>query len=1112
MEKKSILPFPTTLFFVLFVVAFGLVHTLLPWNKDRRIILWECKGGCGSSSWGRIVATPSSATKQQARMNIVPKLSDSINSKDGADSMESVSADVSERIYAKKRQDYEPRCSNIKFNRNEIESNGQRRDGHHPYEAPEPFEYLHDCCDDCLPPVPESPDPLVSVTWETKSKKGSSIPLQIYRTFQPISITTIGDDDASVTINNDDDNGPRIVVRKNHKNNSNFDSPNNSTTTTIVMDWGSERAAWFELVSLDDDLIDNDWVTIQASISEFNAPYPGKTMPLTKYGNHTYRLETNKELYEGVRFTFLHFEFHASGELTIDDVSIVSKIKPIQYTSSFRSADTLLTKAWYWGAYGARLNVEQDQINSVLIERGDRVAIQGDGHPTIATILAVFFQDETKSLLKTVLNATDSSHKHVVDDSIMAYPLYWCLSAMNYYWTTYTFGTKIEDEDSFEDEVAFIEQLVDDIHVILDKRIGDFLDPNLDIGWFGWDDRVGNGWCFHHNQDACTREGLLSFAGLVIRVCMDFAILLESLATIPNQPRADEYQEMAKSYHTKQQSMTQLLRDVPEFPKGFGVHAAANAINSGVADTVEIRKQWMGTTDATNTLNNALTICSLSQFNQYWILQALGNIGTPQAMEHALESIRLCWGPMMELSTGGCFWELSSREWLKFRKEGDQMPHLPSYCHPWASGVTPWLSETLAGIRPLSPGYGRYVATPYVSARYPSVGATVATPHGDITVSASLQGTSFNANVDARVDGRFGLYKMVIVNATNEDDDGDHSTFQLAFLNPDTVKVNGMVVEPEFGELHYAYTRLESKNYSPPDQGGYFEVSADYIVPDPVKGDVFPTPHYPAEVLPLDRKRQGDGLKVYGKDGYGLLGCNFTARWPSYIHNVTIRQHGFPGWVVPKETFVGYSDEDPVYLPLLDDIDDGIYVPPAKNGEESKAKRVLGTIDIPNTKGGGQQDLSTIQIDVALEEDITPESLASTNNRKKSRILGSVGLEGTRGGAINSVLVDAKIAESTQTNDNGKTKPYYYLSIYFVAMHPENKHAIRVMDGTTYDLIAPSVMVDDYQGGVWWTLKTNRSVRLKIFDMLGIHLSAIAFAKDLPEVDGIGKEIDATIE
>mmetsp|Transcript_38558 Transcript_38558/g.44415 ORF Transcript_38558/g.44415 Transcript_38558/m.44415 type:complete len:120 (+) Transcript_38558:34-393(+) len=106
-----------------------------------------------------------------------------------------------------------------------------------------------------------------------------------------------------------------------------------------------------------------------------------------------------------------------------------------------------------------------------------------------------------------------------------------------------------------------------------------------------------------------------------------------------------------------------------------------------------------------DTLNDSTTICSFSQFNQYWILQAYGNMVNTNmdddnnsdtndlyGMEYALKSIELCWGPMMKLSTGGCFWELSSPEWLRFMKEGDQAPHLPSYCHPWASGVTPWLS------------------------------------------------------------------------------------------------------------------------------------------------------------------------------------------------------------------------------------------------------------------------------------------------------------------------------------------------------------------------------------------------------------------------------------
>ena len=52
-------------------------------------------------------------------------------------------------------------------------------------------------------------------------------------------------------------------------------------------------------------------------------------------------------------------------------------------------------------------------------------------------------------------------------------------------------------------------------------------------------------------------------------------------------------------------------------------------------------------------LNNSVTICSWSPFNQYWILQALGNLNR---MEHATASIRLCWGPMLTLGKG-CFCE-----------------------------------------------------------------------------------------------------------------------------------------------------------------------------------------------------------------------------------------------------------------------------------------------------------------------------------------------------------------------------------------------------------------------------------------------------------------------
>ena len=71
------------------------------------------------------------------------------------------------------------------------------------------------------------------------------------------------------------------------------------------------------------------------------------------------------------------------------------------------------------------------------------------------------------------------------------------------------------------------------------------------------------------------------------------------------------------------------------------------------------------------------------------ILQALGNAGR---MDQAAAFVKLCWGPMLRLGKG-CFWALFSPEWETWMNDGDKAPTSPPYCHPWASGVTHWLSE-----------------------------------------------------------------------------------------------------------------------------------------------------------------------------------------------------------------------------------------------------------------------------------------------------------------------------------------------------------------------------------------------------------------------------------
>jgi hypothetical protein len=154
-------------------------------------------------------------------------------------------------------------------------------------------------------------------------------------------------------------------------------------------------------------------------------------------------------------------------------------------------------------------------------------------------------------------------------------------------------------------------------------------------------------------------------------------------------------------------------------------------------------------------LTNSVTICSWSPFNQYWILQALGNLGK---MDYAAASIRLCWGSMLKLGKG-CFWELFSPEWLRFMEDGDKAPTRPSYCHPWADGVTHWLSHHMAGVTPLLPGFRRYVATPHVSGSNPYVAASVPTPHGPVMVDAQRKNHrgSVSVKVHGPVPGVVGL-------------------------------------------------------------------------------------------------------------------------------------------------------------------------------------------------------------------------------------------------------------------------------------------------------------------------------------------------------------------
>lgn len=909
-------------------------------------------------------------------------------------------------------------------------------------EAPEPFPVLFGYCSDCLPSR-TSPDPLVRYTWRHDVNETL---LQIYRVDRPalFSVVPAGAISGAESLSRNTSGLLKLKVKG---------------EGSLCLDWGVERAAWLEIES--PDLHEQSNVTLQAAVSEFNSPYPGKTQTLTRYGTTTYRLELNRELYEGVRFAWLYFDA-PDKPWHITKISLVAKVKPVAYKGSFDSSTVGLTRIWYTGAYGVRLNMEGDAFNSILIERGDRVSIQGDGHPTMAAALVSFAPFQ---LVKDMVDQTNSGSvhgHHVVDDGIMAYPIYWTMSVNDWFLAS--------------GDVTGFARLAPDAMSIVDKRVKDFLQPDLDIGWMGWDDRLGNGWCYHGNNDTCTREALLAFAGLVVRACRD---LSRSLKYVPGMEME------SKKYKLLGDTLARRFRQVIEFPGKFGLHAAANAINAGVVT------KYDATVLFKNALSDSVNICSLSPFNQYWILQALGNA---DKMEYAIASIKLCWEPMTTLGKG-CFWELFSPEWAEFMSDGDKAPTMPSYCHPWSSGVTAWLSHVLGGIEPLLPGYSEFVAAPYVSARYPSVSTVVPTPFGSIMVNASIADdvrlshdigqSCISVYVNSPTPGFVALRKRILGSAVG---------MQGCILTPHVllngirtaIKSPGVITGSARNAAslalreHFVPTRASAILLVRIPAAGVHNITAVYRGSCPQRSsqsDSFKTPtnitagipHVPPFPRPtysattkLDRISKGDGLLTYGTDGYVLFGFdNGTDRrlLPSYIKNVTVRGHGFTGWGYMPRTYVGTSKCNPTYLPdpqwSLGKKVPAIFSTSAEY--QCQGKRALGRIDYD--EGSGWDPGILLDVEVA--------ELGGRVMRNEN------------------IILDVE-------RENGSTS--FQMSIYSVAQDEVEKHAIRAMDLRSLNVIAPTGFVSEYKDGVWWTIDYDGSMRLRIMGIDHARISAVAFS------------------
>jgi len=515
-------------------------------------------------------------------------------------------------------------------------------------------------------PVSASPDPLVSYVWTRESEE-----LQVYH-LKPVKVST--------------ETTPSFANVESALTDDCFIKVNGEGS--IRFDFGVESAAWIEFDSPD---LSGE---VQMSVSEYNQPAvvnsgpqsPHKTGVPVKHGN-TYRLELNAELYEGVRFGWIHVT-RFDKPWHIKNIRLVCQTKPVNYAGHFESSDTLLNRIWYTGAYAVKLNLLKDHMGAILVDRGDRHSWTGDAHISQGVSMVAFGNYD---MVKHNLQRTS-----VDNNSIESYSLLWIHSLLDYYYYS-------GDEAFLRSHLATLKRKIDHAAQITVDEIN--------LGFYGWDERLGAGFETPNNP-----ENRHAYRLLYVQTCV---ALSKALATLGEKGLSADYRQLADA-------KLQEIRKDPSWFGAIGLHAAAEAVNGGYLTEDEskalVNKHFLDTAN----------IISFSPFNQYFIIRALANSGLHQ---EALVAINRTWGGQLRLGAT-TFWECFRPEWANVIQPNDPVPNgqhgYTSLCHPWSSGATRWLSEEILGIKPVSPGFKRFQVIPHLSNTLGAVRGDVPTPLGTI--------------------------------------------------------------------------------------------------------------------------------------------------------------------------------------------------------------------------------------------------------------------------------------------------------------------------------------------------------------------------------------------
>lgn len=412
----------------------------------------------------------------------------------------------------------------------------------------------------------------------------------------------------------------------------------------------------------------------------------------------------------GFRFVRIDLE-DKDAEIWLKAVPAIFVYKDVEYKGSFTCSDPLLNRIWDVGAYTVHLNMQEYVWDGI---KRDRLVWIGDMHPETTTIQAVFGEDD--AVERSLDFIREETPLPGWMNNYASYTMWYVIIVYDWYFHT---GKK----EFLEKQREYLEGVADQLSQYVDENGQDTVREGRFLDWpsEGKTKVVDAGVQAIHVWAVESLKKIFDILGDGIRV-----------------RKCEAELEMLRSYETDYEDSKQ---------------AAALLVINGMKDAAEVNEKLLRQGGARG----------MSSFMGYYILTARAMAGDYQG---CLECIREYWGGMLSLGAT-TFWEDFDVRWLENASRIDELPedgkvdvhgtygdycyvgYRHSFCHGWASGATPWLSENVLGIQVMEAGCRKVKIEPHLGDLEWAEGA-YPTPYGIIRVEhRKMKDGSIDTRIDA---------------------------------------------------------------------------------------------------------------------------------------------------------------------------------------------------------------------------------------------------------------------------------------------------------------------------------------------------------------------------